>query len=223
MEISVVIPVLNEEKRIRNCIQALLNQEVKPDEIIVADAASTDNTAKIAKEMGVKIVEEPERGIAKTRNKGFNAAQYEIIARCDADSIVPTNWIKRIKEDFSKEKIDALTGPIIYFDLSPNNAIYSKIFLYLMKFIQGYHTLIGNNMALRKEMWEKIKDTACKDDKNMHEDIDLAIHVHKHGGVIKYDPLLIAKNSGRRIKNNPISFFIEYPIRLIKTILKKHS
>jgi len=73
-------------------------------------------------------------------------------------------------------------------------------------------------MAISKKAWNKVKDEACLDDKQFHEDIDLAIHVIKSGGKIIYDPELFAQFSARRIKNNPESFFKEYPDRVIKTI-----
>jgi len=77
-------------------------------------------------------------------------------------------------------------------------------------------------MIISKNMWEKVKNKVCLDDKMVHEDLDLAIHVNKYGGIIGYDPTLVVQSSGRRIKNNFYSFFIEYPTRLIKTLRAPH-
>ena len=73
-------------------------------------------------------------------------------------------------------------------------------------------------MILRKSLWNKVKDYACRDDKKVHEDIDLSIHLRLLGENIYYDPDLTVNMSSRRIKHNPLSFFIEYFIRAIKTI-----
>lgn len=221
MKISVVIPAYNEEKYIRNSLNSLKQQEEKPDEIIVVDNLSQDRTVSIVKEFDTKIIEEKTKGIGDARNKGFNSALYEIIARCDADTIVPPDWIKKIKLNFTK-KIDALVGPINYYDVFPQNTINSKIFIHFMKMIQGHYPLLGLNLAITKKMWEKVKNTVCLDDKKVHEDIDLGIHVNKQGGIIGYDPSLIVQSSGRRIKHNFASFFIEYPTRLIKTLKGPH-
>lgn len=221
MQISVVIPAFNEEKFIRNSLNSLQQQTEKPDEIIVVDNLSRDNTVKIAKEFAVQIVEEKTTGIGDARNKGFNSAQYEIIARCDADTIVPPFWIKKIKKNF-EQNIDALVGPIDYYDAIPRNTSASKAFINLMKKMNGFYPLLGLNMAIRQKMWKKVKNKVCLDDKQVHEDIDLAIHVNKEGGVIGYDPTLIVQSSARRINNNVVSFFIEYPARLIKTIKAPH-
>ena len=111
MKVSVVIPAYNEEKYIKDCLTNLINQEEKPDEIIVVDNLSKDNTAEIVKKFDVTLIEARSQGIAQARDRGFNAAKNEIIARCDSDSIVPPDWIKKIKLNFSKNKIDALSGP----------------------------------------------------------------------------------------------------------------
>lgn len=222
MEVSAVIPVRNEENYISTCLQALKIQEEPPDEIIVADADSQDKTVEIAKKFGAKVIEHSPSGIAKTRNAGFDAATGEIIARCDADSIVPSFWIKRIKQNFSEKKIDALVGPIIYNDLPFKTTFYSKIFIHLMNFKLHHHIIIGNNMAITKEAWDDVKPKLCLDDAAVHEDIDLSLHLHKIGRTIHYDSLLITNTSGRRIKGNPFSFFGEYPRRLMR-MLKTHS
>ncbi|MFN4212597.1 MAG: glycosyltransferase, partial [Microgenomates group bacterium] len=174
---------------------------------------------EIAKKYKVKIIKEKRQGIIFARNAGFNAVKYEIIARCDADTIVPKDWIKKIKQNFSDKNIDGLTGPAFFYDLPFPTRFFTMAYLKGMKIIQkGKNTLIGPNMAIRKKVWEKIKNKICLDDKKVHEDIDLAIHISQVGGKIYLDDNLVVKISARRIKNNPTSFFIEYPIRLIKTL-----
>jgi len=220
MKISVIIPVYNEEKYIKTCLSAIFNQTAPANEVIVVDNNCTDKTIKIAKEFPVKIIKEKKQGMIQARNKGFNSAKFQLIARTDADSIVPNNWIGKIKNNFQKEEIDALTGPIIFYDLPFKSSLPAVNFLKIMNFIQKGPTLIGPNMALTKKMWNKVKNKVCLDNKKVHEDIDLALNILLSQGKIKYDYSLVVKISGRRIKNNPTSFFIEYPIRTIKTIEK---
>ena len=75
-------------------------------------------------------------------------------------------------------------------------------------------------MAVRKNVWEKIRNEVCLDDKKVHEDIDLSIHIKKYGNIF-LNKNVIVKISGRRIRYNLLSFFVEYPLRLIK-MLKSH-
>ena len=223
MKVSVVIPVFNEEKCIRACLEALANQELKADEIIVVDNNCTDNTVKIAEEYNVTIVQEKKQGLIYARNRGFNTARYDIIARSDADAKVPKDWIKKIRHHFEHHTAAALTGPVIFYDLPFKSAVFANIFLSAMNFLQnGKDILIGPNLAIKSSIWQKIKDRVCLDDKRVHEDIDLAIHISKVGGAVSVDRSLIVEISGRRIKGNPSSFFIEYPVRLIKTLRTSH-
>jgi glycosyltransferase involved in cell wall biosynthesis len=224
MKVSIVMPVHNEEKYIKSCLDSLMRQSEKADEIIIVDNNSTDDTVSIATQFkGVRIIREKQKGITVTRNKGFNNAKYEIIARCDADSILPSNWIKKIKEVFSSDKkIVGFTNSVVFYDLPavPQTSLPSDIFYYFSKAIIGIPALIGSSLAITRKVWLEVKEELCTDDKKVHEDIDLAIHISKYGK-ISFEPEVIVKISGRRIKYNPTSFFIEYPLRLIK-MLKSH-
>jgi len=222
MKLSVVIPVYNEEKYIEKCLNSLKNQVEKPDEVIIIDNNCTDKTINIVKKyknkLPIKIIQEKQQGTVFARNKGFNEAKNDIIARCDADSVLPPNWIKKIKEDFLKNKVDGLTGPIIFYNFFLKTSTPSKLYLFLMKFLQNGETLNGPNMAIAKNIWEKIKDQVCLDEKNIHEDIDLSLHILKNNGKIIYDWDLVVYASARRITKTPWIFFINYPWRLIKNI-----
>lgn len=218
MKVSVVIPAYNEEKYLPTCLNALSIQEVNPDEIIVIDNNSTDSTAKVAQQFKVNLIQEKIQGLIYARNRGFTESKYEIIARCDADTIVPADWIKKIKQNFLNNEIDALFGPIYYYDLLIKTASFCQLYIFLMNLIQGHHVLIGPNMVISKIIWNKIKNHVCINDSLVHEDIDLAYHINQLSGKIKYDAGMIAATSARRIKGNLFSFFGEYPWRLFKTL-----
>jgi glycosyltransferase involved in cell wall biosynthesis len=223
MKISVIIPAYNEEQYIANCLISLKQQTDLPDEIIIVDNNCTDQTVVIAKKYDCLIIKEKKQGMIFARNRGFNEATGDIIARCDADVILPPDWLQKIKENFRKNQIDAVTGPIVFSDLPLNSPLYADFYNKFIKFLQhGKETLNGPNMAITKNIWEKIKDKVCLDEHLVHEDIDLAIHINKAGGKIKRDKTLVVSSSSRRIKKNPTSFFIEYPIRVFKT-LRNHK
>jgi glycosyltransferase involved in cell wall biosynthesis len=220
MKLSVVVPVYNEEKFIAVCLDSLLNQEEMPDEIIVVDNNSTDRTIPIAKRFGVRVVIEKKQGMSYARNAGFDAATGEIIARCDADSHVPPDWIKRIKDAFRKDGIEAVGGPLCYGDSKFARKYTTKavnLHAKTYRTLQHNEVLYGPNMALTKSVWNKIRGELNMDNTQVHEDMDTANHIAKYGK-IKFDPKLLVYTSNRRIRKNPASFFIEYPIRMIKTM-----
>ena len=220
MKLSLIIPVYNEEAYIGACLESVMRQTEQPDEILVVDNNSTDRTAEIVSQYPVRILKEEKQGMIPARNAGFNAAQYEIIARCDADDVLPADWIARIKRNFTELKIDALCGPLIYSDLPVKTAIIPNLYLDVVKVLQfGNETMVGPNMALTKVMWEQIRDKVCLDDRKVHEDIDLGLKILQAGGKIYRDRQLIVHSSARRMKKRPLSFFVEYPWRFLKTFV----
>jgi glycosyltransferase involved in cell wall biosynthesis len=223
MKVSVVIPAFNEEKYIKKLLLSVINQKVGADEIIVIDNNSTDKTAQIARSLGAKVVREAVQGMTPARNRGFNEAKYEIIARCDADAIVSADWIKKIKKNFGKGDIDALSGPVFFNDSSILKSTFtlpSHLAWESFKLISGGKKyLIGPNMSITKDIWEKVKNIVNPDDTKVHEDMDISLKISKVHGRIGYDPTLIVGISARRLKNHPESFFLEYPIRIVKTFL----
>lgn len=224
MKFSVIIPFFNEDKYIGRCLESLNQQTIKPNEIIVVNNNSTDKSLEIINQfkdkLPIKIINEKNQGIIFARNRGFNEANGEVLVRTDADTQQPKNWFATIKKIFlEKKEIDALTGPVIFYDLSFQNTLYSKMLIYSFKLITGIYPLFGPGFALKKSAWLAIRKEVCLDEKKVHEDIDLSFHLNDKNKKIHYDHNFVSYASGRRIKNNPLSFFVEYPIRLIKMIL----
>ena len=225
LKVSVVIPVYNEEAYIGACLESLMKQSVKPDEIILVDNNSTDNSVAIAKDYPIKIIRERKQGMIPARNRGFNEAHFAIIARTDADTVLPANWIKRIKKAFMDDQIVAISGPATFYD---SISIFHKSWQTkssVLKFFRSYNRIVkqllkhdclyGPNLAIRKEAWDTIKNSVCLDDKKVHEDLDLAIHIAQLGK-IKFIQTLSVSTSVRRWKKPEA--YIEYLYRGLKSI-----
>jgi glycosyltransferase involved in cell wall biosynthesis len=100
-KISVVIPVYNGERTLRQCLNSVLNQTYKDYELIVVDNNSTDKTKEIIKEFKgnnkkIKYIFESKKGRGAARNAGIREATGTIIAMTDSDCIVPENWIEEL-------------------------------------------------------------------------------------------------------------------------------
>lgn len=222
MKISVVVPAYNEERCIGRCIEAIQNQTILPHEIIVVNNASTDRTASIAKSYGVTVLNEPKKGTTWARNRGFNFATGDVIARTDADTTVYPDWIERIGYH-TKRGIQALTGPT-YFDspLLDEKSQIPESYFKLLKLIFGHQMWFGANMVLTKEMWDICKKGPFQDGKKVHEDTELALIISKHIE-IAFKKDVIVKSSLRRMRDNPFSFFVEYQLRSLSMATKSQG
>src|SRR5438132_1681003 len=88
LQVSVVIPCLNEADNIEECVQSArhaLDAAGLDGEVIVADNDSEDGSAALAREAGANVVHEPERGYGSAYLAGFAAAQGRFIVMADAD------------------------------------------------------------------------------------------------------------------------------------------
>lgn len=113
--ISVVMPVYNEAANIISTLEALYSNTVLPDEVIVADGGSTDNTVQLIKERfpQATVINNPEKNAAAGRNEGIKKAQGDVIAFTDGDCIVDKHWIENISKAFSEHEIDGLGGKVL--------------------------------------------------------------------------------------------------------------
>lgn len=222
MSISVIIPAYNEEQYIGKAIEALLHQTEPADEIIVVDNSSTDNTASIIKRYDVRYIKEGMQGLIPARNRGFDEATSDLLARMDADSLPPPNWITEIKRVFADQEVYAATGPVTLYDAPVKTSLFSQFYFYSLYFYLHHHVLFGPNMVIRKKVWNEIKNTLCLADSEVHEDIDLTLHIPEPEKHVKFDKHLVSTASARRIMKNPQSFFGEYTMRLINMMKNHH-
>lgn len=113
IEISVVIPCLNEDKTLKTCIdkckQAFKELNIN-GEIIVSDNNSTDNSIEIAKNSGVKIVHCKEKGYGRTLKAGFNIAQGKYIVMGDADNTYNFLEIPKFYNKIKETDADLVIG-----------------------------------------------------------------------------------------------------------------
>ncbi|MFA5770944.1 MAG: glycosyltransferase family 2 protein [Patescibacteria group bacterium] len=221
MKISVVVPAHNEEKHIVSCLESLTNQTRQPDEIIVVSNSSTDRTEEIVKSYPkVTLLSLDVKGIIPARNKGFDLATGDIIARCDADTILPKDWVKKIEDSFlNNQSAVALSMPVLVNDIKFGDRFLFLFYLYMLipRLTMGHYPVVGPSMAVKKEAWDKIKSELCTDAVKVHEDIDISFHIKKLGNII-HDRSNLALTSGRRIKYNLWSFFGEYTLRFFKML-----
>lgn len=204
LTISLVIPAYNEESHLADCLRSALAQQSPFYEIIVVDNNSNDSTTTVVERFPrVTVLHEAKQGVVFARNLGFDTARGDIIARIDADTILPSNWTIVAERLFAGTDIDAVSGVIGFTDV-PFPKIFEKIDLIFRKYVasrlaaRNEQYLFGANMAIRKSSWKQVRHTLCS--KVMfHEDMDLAAHLINNRAHVVFAEELRAEVSARRI------------------------
>ncbi|MBL8155999.1 MAG: glycosyltransferase [Anaerolineae bacterium] len=98
--ISLIATVLNEGESIHSLMRSILQQTRQPDEVVIVDGGSQDDTAAIlqtyADRLPLRLLVRPGCNISQGRNAAIAAAQGEIIAVTDAGVVIDPHWLERI-------------------------------------------------------------------------------------------------------------------------------
>lgn len=192
LRISLIIPAYNEERYLGRCLDSVAAQVRRPFEVIVVDNNSSDKTARIAARYPfVRVLHEPTQGRVYARSAGFDAARGDILARIDADAVLPPGWTVAISDYFARPGAleTSWTGGAFFYNVRfPHtvSAIYNALIFRFNLLLAGHPTLWGSNMALPKALWREIKPDICLRN-DVHEDLDLAIHLHRRGRPVAYE------------------------------------
>lgn len=203
LTLSIIIPAYNEEDYIADCLQAIATQTIRPHEVIVIDNNSTDRTAAIAKSFPfVTVITESKQGIVYARNTGFNAANSDLIGRIDADTQINNSWVETVLNVASKNDTQvAFTGACSFRDWRGKMLLFwgHRILFFWSSYVfLGHHTLFGSNMFLRRSLWQSLREDVCIRN-DIHEDMDLSIHIKKSSGDVQFSKAMQATISPRRI------------------------
>jgi len=202
IEISVIIPTLNEEKYIEECLKNIKKQSFKDYEIIVSDGLSIDNTVKIAKKYSKKVISSKDKGIGEGRNKGAKIAKGEILLFIDADTIIAPDLLSKIVSSVKNKDIIGLTTKVRSKEkLSVLDDLGFKFYDFFIRASLALPFLIpqiaGTCLCVKKSIFEKVGGfnvymKTC-------EDLDFCKRAKKYGRFL-YLRGSYVKTSIRRIK-----------------------
>ncbi|MCX6747803.1 MAG: glycosyltransferase [Candidatus Nomurabacteria bacterium] len=122
MKISIIIPCLNEEKFLPFLIEDLRNQTVKPFEILVIDAGSTDATlSKVTTDELVKVLNVAPN-IGAQRTYGGDLAQGEYLFFLDADVRLAPDFLERSLKEIQNRKLNIAGFQYVPYAIANNGA-----------------------------------------------------------------------------------------------------
>ncbi len=148
MRVSFVVPAFNEEAYLAACLQSILREAESCGEcveIIVVNNASTDGTRAVAAQFpSVVVVDEPRKGLTYARQAGLVASTGDLVANVDADSRLTPGWLRLVLDDERNPKLLALSGPLVYYDLTRRQGALVHVF-----YMIAWTTYAMNRYVLR--------------------------------------------------------------------------
>ena len=117
-KVSVIIPVYNVEKYIRNMLQSVRSQSFKDFEAVIVNDGSTDNSRQIIEEFcqsdsRFRCFDQPNEGVASARNKGIKLAEGEYVVFYDPDDYIPPGALESMYKTASRNHADMVIGVMV--------------------------------------------------------------------------------------------------------------
>jgi len=155
VRVSVVIPALNEERHLGQLLSDIQRQSLRPDEVIVVDAGSSDATVRIAKRsQGVVLHCEPP--VARGRNLGGYSAKGELIFFLDADTRLPETFFEDFVCEVERRDLDIACPRYLPHDSTPTiRAIHIFWNVVLKASKSTLPSGAGHCIALRRELFRE--------------------------------------------------------------------
>lgn len=180
IKVSVIIPVYNSEKYLKQCLDSVVNQTLKNIEIIVINDGSTDNSLQIIqkyvnKYSNIKLINKQNEGCYKARNVGLEMATGEYIAFLDSDDYIESKIYEKLYLKAKDSNADIVSAD--YYILNDNKLKTVKLSSSLKLLEKTNNSLIGAEQIILDAIhWSRIFKKQMLVEKNIkfHSDIYMA-------------------------------------------------
>lgn len=142
MKISVIVPVYNVEKYLKECLDSILSQSLKDIEVICVNDGSTDNSGDILNDYQkmdkrIKIITQENKGLSSARNHGMDVATGEYITFIDSDDYFTDDALKKLYDVTCEKNVDFTLFKLLNFDDETYET--SPINYFNMPFLQKFN------------------------------------------------------------------------------------
>ncbi len=213
--VSIIIPVYNGEKFLKEAVESVYAQTYKHFEIVVVDDGSTDGTVELVKSYpDIQLIEQEHKGVAAARNNGLSHARGEYIAFIDCDDIWNPDKIEK-QINFFKKKPE--TGVIVCYEIlfvQPGNLPPKHI---KEDFFKNEHpAYIPSAVIIKKSIFESVGK--FNEELEVGEDTDwFARAKDLNIGMTVVPEVLLHK----RLHQNNLSNLVDENISVLKKILRE--
>jgi GT2 family glycosyltransferase len=194
MKLSAIIPVHNGGEDLRMCLRALTRSTRPPDEIIIVDDASTDESAQLAAHFGNVIASQSRQpmGPARARNLGVEKASGDVLLFLDSDVMVHSNTLALIEHYFAEHPdMAALFGS---YDDNPPHRGWISLYKNLQHHFVHHHGQVDASSfwtgvgAIRRDIFLRLGGFTESYSRPSIEDIELGVRLKASGYRIRLCP-----------------------------------
>lgn len=193
-KISIVIPAYNADKYLEECLLSVMNQTVKPDEIIVVDDCSTDSTAHIAEKYAQVFSSCPNHGIGFARGQGSKRARSDFVCFLSADDCYEPFYIETMLRYASPNTILFSDYYVCDENLQPQDVFFAPKFngqdefqkLCIQYALEKNMFVNFSSVMIPRSVFEEI---SFRDDVRYGEDLIFLLETLVHGFKWKHVPL----------------------------------
>lgn len=191
MKTAIVIPCFNGEKFVAGCMDALLVQTIQPDEIILVDDGSTDQSVQIARNYPIKIVNHSKNmGLAAARNTAIQSTDADILTYVDVDAYSLPDMHEQLLKHYTDPRISGVGGQGIEACQTTIEDKWRKCHAsqsHGKHMIFGCDHLFGLCMSYQKKALLEVNGFDTRFRTNA-EDVDIGFRINANGGILVYEP-----------------------------------
>ncbi len=216
-DVTVVVCTRDRPALLRGCLEQLAHLDPPPARILVVDNASrTPETRVVAEAAGAHVVSEPTPGLDRARNRGWRAADTEVVVYVDDDARTHRGFVAGIARGFWTPRVGAVTGLVVPAELhTPAQRLFERQGGMGKGFVrqvfdldgwqhglQSYRLGVGTNMAFRRNVLEATGGFDLRLDAGTPTrgggDLDMLFRTMLAGFSVVYEPGAVVRHQHRR-------------------------
>lgn len=185
--ISVIVPIYNSEKYLRQCINSLIRQTYEDIEVLLIDDGSKDGSSEICLEYTkndkrIKYIYQENQGVSSARNTGLDNLSGEYVLFVDSDDWLPENAIELMCEKAATTEADLVIGSYTEIYSTHENSIVFNIESIkakdeIAKYLgQSFLTAIASSPCVKLFRVSKISDLRFDRTMSLGEDLFFNLH-----------------------------------------------
>jgi glycosyltransferase involved in cell wall biosynthesis len=200
MRASVIIPCRNARRTVGEAVRSALAQTEAPTEVLVVDDASSDDSARVAREAGARVIANArQRNAGGARNAGIEETAGELLAFLDADAVAPPDWLARARAAFASDPgVVGIGGRIV----NGRPGLYGDLdyFLNHSEWIARGRPACKKNIPTMAIVYRRDAVGPVRfPESNRGEDTAFALAVLSRGGRLRYDPEIVVTHRHERL------------------------